>query len=89
MSATHSLMQILKRTLLLHIKRLGRRQLERDFSELLNNSNFGNDCPNNIDNCVLEPLYDDIAGDSFIKKFKTIFNDDTYRQSLLLKSLPV
>ena len=33
---------------------------ERGFYKLLNNSNFGIDCRNNIDNCVLEPLHDKI-----------------------------
>ena len=32
--------------------------VEKGFFKLLNNSNFGIDCCNNIDNCVLEPLYD-------------------------------
>lgn len=30
--------------------------VKRDFLKLLNNSYFGIDCRNNIDNCVLEPL---------------------------------
>ena len=34
--------------------------VEKDFYELLNNSNFGIDCHNNIDNCILEPLYDNL-----------------------------
>ena len=34
--------------------------VESDFFKLLNNSNFGIDCRNNIDNCILEPLYDDL-----------------------------
>ena len=47
------------------------------FFKLSNNSNFGIDCRNNIDNCILEPIYDDMGEISFIKKFTTIFNDDT------------
>ena len=43
--------------------------LERYFFKLLKNSNFGIDCRNNIDNCILEPLYDDFAEISYIKKF--------------------
>ena len=35
--------------------------VERDFYKLLNNSNFGIECRNNTDNCVLEPLYDEIG----------------------------
>ena len=32
--------------------------VERYFFKLLNNSNFGIDSRNNIDNCILQPLYD-------------------------------
>ena len=53
--------------------------VERDFLKLLNNSNFGIDCRNNFDSCILEPLYDDFTEISYIKKFTTIFNDDTFR----------
>ena len=53
--------------------------VKRDFFKLLNNSNFRIDCRNNIDNCILEPLYDNISKISYIKKFATIFNDDTFR----------
>ena len=45
----------------------------------MNNSNFGRDCRNNIDNCVLEPLYDNINEILCVKKFTSIFNDDTFR----------
>ena len=53
--------------------------VEKDFYKLLNNSNFGIDCRNNIDNCYLEPLYDDFSEISYIKKFTTIFNGETFR----------
>ena len=53
--------------------------VKRDFFKLLNNSNFGIDCCNNIDNCIFEPLYDNLGKISYIKKFPTIFNDDTFR----------
>ena len=53
--------------------------VKRDFYKLLNNSNFGIDCRNNIDNCVLEPLYDEIGEILYIKKFCTIFGNETYR----------
>ena len=51
--------------------------VEIGFFKLSNNSNFAIDCRNNIDNCILEPIYDDMGEISFIKKFTTIFNDDT------------
>ena len=53
--------------------------VEKDFFKLLNNSNFGIDYCNNIDNCILEPIYDDLGEISYIKKFTTIFNDEIYR----------
>ena len=53
--------------------------VERDFYKLLSNSNFGIDCQNKINNCILEPLYDEISEISYIKKFCTIFGNDNYR----------
>ena len=49
--------------------------------KLLNNRNFGIHCRNNVDNCILEPLYDNLNEICFIKKFTTIFSDDTFRHS--------
>ena len=53
--------------------------VEKDFYKLLNNSNFGINCRNNIDSCYLEPIYDDFSEISYIKNFTSIFNDDTIR----------
>ena len=53
--------------------------VQKDFYRLLNNSNFGINCRKNIDNCYLEPLYDDFSGMSYIKNFTAISNDDTFR----------
>ena len=52
---------------------------EKDFYKLLNNSNFGIDCRNNIGNCILEPIYDDFSEITYLKNYTTIFNDDTLR----------
>ena len=52
--------------------------VEKDFYKLLNNSNFGIDCRNNIDNQYLEPIYDDFLEILSIKKFSTIFSNDTF-----------
>ena len=57
--------------------------VERDFFKLLNNSNFGIDCRNNIDNCIIEPAYDDISEISHIKKFTSVYNNDEFRDSFL------
>ena len=52
--------------------------VEKDFYKFLNNSNFGIDCRNNIDNCFLEPTYDDFS-EIYIKNYTTIFSDETFR----------
>ena len=53
--------------------------VERDFFNLLKNSTFGTDCRNNIDNCILKPLYQDLTEISYVKKFATTFSDNTFR----------
>ena len=53
--------------------------VEKDFYKLLNNSNFGIDCRNNIGNCFLEPLHGDFSEISYIKRFTRILNDDAFR----------
>ena len=57
------------------------------FFKLLNNSNFGIDYRNNINNCILEPIYDNFTEISYIKKFTTIFNDNTFRNFFSLALL--
>ena len=54
--------------------------MEQDFYKLLNNSNFGADCRNNIENRVLEPIYDEISEIAYIKKFHNIFDNEKYVQ---------
>ena len=53
--------------------------VERDFYKLLNNSNFGIYCRNNIDNCILEPLYDETGEICYTKKLCTIFGNGNDR----------
>ena len=50
-------------------------KVEKDFYKLLNNSNFGYDCRQNIDNCNLELLYDGVEEVKYIKKYTNIFRD--------------
>ena len=50
-----------------------------DFCKLLNNAKFGIDCRNNIDNCTLEPIYDEIREIAYIKRFGSILDDENYR----------
>ena len=50
-------------------------KVEKDFYKLLNNSNFGCDCRNNIGNCNIELLYNGVEEIKFVKKFTDIFSD--------------
>lgn len=47
--------------------------MERNFYKLLNNSNFGIDCGSNIDNRILELIYDEISEIAYIKTSDNIF----------------
>ena len=44
-------------------------KVESDFCKLLNNSNFGYDCRNNLDNLNFEPINDELNELNFIKKY--------------------
>ena len=54
-------------------------KVEKDFYKLLNNSNFGIDCRNNIDNSKLELIYRGIDEISYIQKFTNLMGDYRYR----------
>ena len=57
-----------------------KKKVEKDFYKLLNNSNFGNDCGNDIVNCKLQLLYDGLDEISFIKKYTNIMLDNRYKE---------
>ena len=46
----------------------------------MNNSNFGNGCRNNIENCKLHLLSDGLDEISYIKNFTNIFNHDGFSE---------
>ena len=58
--------------------------VEKDFYKLLNNSNFGIDCRNNIDNCTLQPIYENFYEIGYIKNYTTIFSDEAVKEFFLL-----
>ena len=43
--------------------------VEKDFYKLLNNSNFGYDCRNNLDNCTVIPIFDELQEVSYLKNY--------------------
>ena len=56
-------------------RKAAKTKVEKNFYKLLNNSNFGYDCRNNIGNCNIELLYDGVEEIKFIKKYIDIFSD--------------
>ena len=43
--------------------------VEKDFYKLMNNSNFGHDCRNNIDNCQFVPIFDEYREVTYINRY--------------------
>ena len=48
----------------------------KDFYKLMNNSNFGYDCRNNIDNCKFFPNFDEYNEITFINRYHNIFDQN-------------
>ena len=48
--------------------------VEKDFYKLLNNSNFGYNCRNNLDNCTFIPIFDELQEVSYFKKYYNYFD---------------
>ena len=65
-------------------RKIARSKVEKDFYKLLNNSNFGNDCRNNIGNSKIDLLYDGLEEVSYIKQFTNILRDQTLSEFLVL-----
>ena len=59
-------------------RKTAKTKVEKDFYKLLNNSNFGNDCRNNIDQCNL--TYDGFEEIKNLKRFTTILQNWRYRE---------
>ena len=43
--------------------------IEKDFYKLMNNSHFGYDCRNNLDNCQFVPIFDEIREITYSKRY--------------------
>ena len=48
--------------------------VEKDFYKLMNNSNFGYDCRNNLDNCKFVPIFDEYRELTFISRYYNLFD---------------
>ena len=61
-------------------RKTAKTKVEKDFYKLLKNSNFGNDCRNNVGNCTLELMYDGLEEISYIKNYTNIFTDPKFTE---------
>ena len=48
--------------------------IEKDFYKLMNNSNFGYNCRNNLDNCKFVPIFDELKEITYINRYHIIFD---------------
>ena len=48
--------------------------IEEDFYKLMNNSNFGYDCRNNLDNCQFVPIFDELQEITYLKRCYNYFD---------------
>ena len=48
--------------------------IEKDFHKLMNNSNFGYDCCNNLDNCKYVPIFDELKELTYVERYHDIFD---------------
>ena len=48
--------------------------IEKDFYKLMNNSNFGYDCRNNLDNCKFISIFDELGEITYIQRNYSIFD---------------
>ena len=48
--------------------------IEKDSYKLMYNSNFGYDCHNNLDNCQLGPIIDELQEITYLKRYYNYFD---------------
>ena len=58
--------------------------LEKDFYKLINNSNFGYDCRNNLDNCKFASIFDEFKDITYIGRCWNFLIQEFYDLLLLI-----
>ena len=51
-----------------------KKSIEKDSYTLMNNSNFGYDCCNNLDNCQFVPIFNEIQEITYLKRYYNYFD---------------
>ena len=54
------------------LRQESKNDIEKDFYKLMNKSNFGYDCGNNLDNCKLVPIFDELKELTYIGRYHNI-----------------
>ena len=55
-------------------RQTAKNSIERKICKLLNDSNFGYDCRNNLDNCTFVPIIDELNEVAYLKKYCSLYD---------------
>ena len=55
-------------------RQLSKNNVEKDFFKLMNNSNFGYDYRNNLDNCKFVPIFDEFKEITYFNRYHNFFD---------------
>ena len=56
-----------------HSRENAKNSIEKDFYELMNNTNFSYNWRNNLDNCPFVPIFDELQEMTYLKKYYSYF----------------
>ena len=55
-------------------RQTAKNSVKKTFYKLLNNSNFGYGCRNNLDNCTFVPIFDELNEVTYLKKYYSLYD---------------
>ena len=56
-----------------------RQTAKNSVEKLLNNSTFGYDCRNNLDNCTFVPIFEELNEVTYLKKYYSLYDQKIYK----------